>query len=661
MDDPESQRGELKPYIPADSTEPELTVRAVVLGVLMTLVLGAANAYLGLRAGMTVSAIFPAAIVAMAVLRGMGNSGAGSSILEENIARTAGGVGQALVSGAIFTLPAFVISGTWKSLHYLDSTLIMLVGGVLGVLFVIVLRRTLVVDSDLPYPESVAVAEITKAGQRGATGARYVFGAMGLSGLVELLKNSAGLRLFQDSTARFFPFRSSKITLLGTDRFYSGGLYLESPSASPALLGVGFIVGPKVCSVLLSGAVTGWLVLVPLGLFLNPGLAGQVAKGASWALVAEEVWRNQVRPLAVGAMIVAAFQTLWGMRVSISHGISRAIRDARLAKAGQKQTNRLDTDLDLSKSALAIGLCSIPLFALYLYFTKAIVASGVLTVVMLLLGFLFCAVGGYLAGLIGSSNSPISGLTLSTLLIAALLMVVLGATGSGGVAAVLAVAGVVCCSSGVAGDMLQDLKVGHILGGTPWKMELAEIIGAVAAALVLTFPLMALDAVYHFGGRDLPAPQAGLMALLAKGIVGGELPWALVIMGIFFAVGLILIGAPSPMLIAVGMYLPFFSTAAIFVGGIFRWIFDRRTVRKGLSAQDRAKAENIGVLLASGMIAGESLMAVLLAFVVLGGNLAKRSLHLPTLYMAAWPGLVVFLAVAYILAWMPIRAVTARR
>lgn len=650
MDGQQPQPRPHQPYVPAESPLPELTLRAAVLGVLMAVILGAANAYLGLRAGLTVSATFPAAVVAMAALRLVKGS-----VLEENIARTAGSSGEALVAGAIFTLPAFVLSGAWSGFHYWESTLIMMVGGILGVLFIVVLRRPLVVESDLPFPESVATAEIVKAGQEGATGARYVFGSLGFSALIEFFKNSNGLRLFSESASYFLPFSVSKISLLGQERSYTSGLYLESPSASPALVGVGFIVGPQISSVLVSGAMMGWFLLVPLGMFLNPELAAAVASGASWVSVADEVWRNQIRPLAVGTMIVAALHTLWGLRHSLVDGISRALRDLDLAKAGQKKLLRLDQDLDLKKIVVAIGLCSVPLFILYFYATKAFLPSGLLALAMLLLGFLFSAVAGYLAGTMGGSNSPISGLTLSTLVIASLLMVLMGVTGVGGVAAVLTVAGVVCCAAGVAGDMLQDLKVGHILGGTPWRMELVEMAGVVVASFVLVLPIMALHAVYGIGGKELPAPQAGLMALLAQGVVGGRMPWALVFLGMFFAVALILLRSPSPMLIAVGMYLPFFSTAAIFVGGVFRWLFEKRASQKALSQPGKTRAENTGILLASGLVAGESLMAVLLALVVLGSNFAGAGFRLPTLYSAAWPGLLVFGLLGYLLLWLPLQ------
>ena len=550
------------PFVPASKSMAELTIKSVVLGCLMAVVLGAANAYLGMKAGLTVAATFPAAVVAMAALRVLGGT-----ILEENIARTAASVGEALVAGAIFTIPAFVISGAWETLHYWEATAIMALGGVLGVLFVIVLRRTLVVEADLPFPESVAAAEIVKAGQGGQTGAKYVFGAMGIAALWELFKNSNGVHAVLDYTQRFYDFGTSTIEMMGQRVRYAGGMLFQTPAASPALIGVGFIVGLRVAAVLFAGAVLGWLLLVPLALFLNPELSARLAENASMIDVANAVWSRQVRPLAVGTMIVAAFYTLWNLRGSLVAGISKAFKDFSVT-AGGEAAPRTEQDLDMKKVFGAILLLAVPVFFLYQYFAQNIAGSLLLTVVMIVLGFLFAAVAGYLVGLIGSSNNPISGLTLSALLISAVLMVLIGVTDVHGVAAVLGVAGIVCCAAGVAGDMMQDLKVGHILGGTPWKMEIAEIIGVIAAAAVLALPLSALDRVYHIGSAELPAPQAGLMALLAKGIVGGEMAWPLVIVGMFLALGLILIKSPSPMLIAVGMYLPFFSTAAIFVGGL---------------------------------------------------------------------------------------------
>jgi putative OPT family oligopeptide transporter len=641
-----------QPYVPASRNMAELTVKAVVLGSAMAVVLGAANAYLGMRAGLTVAATFPAAVVAMAVLRIFGGT-----ILEENIARTTASVGEALIAGAIFTLPAFVITGAWDDLRYLPSTVIMMIGGVLGVLFVIVLRRTLVVESDLVFPESIAAAEIVKAGQGGQTGASFLFGAMGLAGFWELLKNSRGLQVIADNATGFISFGKSKITILQGQIDYQGGMLWQTPSASPIMFGVGFIVGTRISAVLFCGALLGWLFLVPLSLFMNPSIVGTMGPGDSMVDLATAIWLRQVRPLAVGTMIVAAFYTLYKLRGSLVAGIGKAFRDFDIKGADAEAAERTEVDLNLKKIFVTIAIVAVPMFFLYNSFAHSLSGALVLTIVMIILGFLFAAVAGYLVGLIGSSNNPISGLTLSALLISAVLMVAMGITGVGGVAAVLAVAGVVCCAAGIAGDMMQDLKVGHILGGTPWRMELAEIIGVICAAAVLALPLKALHHVYTIGSADLPAPQAGLMALLAQGIVGGEMAWPLVIVGMFLAFGLILIGAPSPMLIAVGMYLPFYSTAAIFVGGLIKWLLEVQLKRKKATDEEKTRAENVGVLLSSGFIDGESLMAVLLAFIVLGGEYFGVSQVLPALIStpSAWGGLIIFAVCLYLLVGLPLQ------
>ncbi len=656
-----------KPYVPPESKLPELTVKAIILGVLMAIILGAANAYLGMKAGLTVAATFPAAVVAMAALRALKGD-----ILEENIARTTASVGEALVAGAIFTIPAFVISGVWDHLHYIESTVIMLIGGTLGVLYVTLLRRSLVEEADLPFPESVAAAEIVKAGQGGQTGAASVFISMGLASIWELFKNSNGIQIIQDYTSTYYTLAKSKIEMFGHKAAYGGGFLFETPAASPALTGVGFIVGLRVSAVLFAGALIGWIVLVPLGIFANPGLAELIKTGHSWVDVASQVWLKQIRPFAVGTMIVAAFYTLYTLKDSLFAGITKAIHDLKAKKEKGAEVSRLEIDLDFKKVILAILLIGIPLYFLYEYFARSVGSALLLTVIMLILGFLFAAVAGYLVGLVGSSNNPISGLTLSALLISAVLLVLLGVTGKHGVMAVLGVAGVVCTSAGIAGDMTQDLKVGHILGGTPWKMEIAEIIGVIAAALILVFPMIAMDQVYHIGSADLPAPQAGLMALMAKGIVGGEMSWPLVIAGMFFAVGLIMISSPSPMLIAVGMYLPFHSTAAIFVGGIIRWIMDVYLKKRKATDAQKTKAENKGVLISSGLIAGEALMAVTLAFIVLGERLsgvtrlvdghkvsslkyfAVQSLGVQ--HPSVIVGLLVFVGLIYMLVILPLKA-----
>jgi len=644
------------PFVPEDSDLPELTFRAVVLGVLMAVVLGAANAYLGMRAGLTVAATFPAAVVAMAALRALGGS-----VLEENISRTTASVGEALVAGAIFTIPAFVISGVWDELRYWESTAIMLVGGLLGVLFIIVLRRTMVVEADLPFPESVAAAELVKAGQGGQTGAKYVFQAMGMAGLWELIKNSNGIQIVSSSATTFVNLGRSTIEMLGQQISYLGGFILQTPSASPALVGVGFIVGPAISSTLFAGAVLGWLLLVPLGLFLNPELTAEATDTPALIALSTEVWLKQIRPLAVGTMIVAAFYTLFKLRTSLIEGIGRAFTDIQKARSGAGTVTRQNLDLDFTKVGMAIAGLAVPLFGLYWFFSGSVPGALLLTVVMVILGFLFAAVAGYLVGLLGSSNNPISGLTLSTLLISAILMVGIGVTGPAGILGVLGVAGVVCCAAGIAGDMLQDLKVGHILGGTPWKMEVGEIIGVVIAALVLIWPMIVMDQVYEIGSAELPAPQAGLMALMAQGIVGGEMAWPLVTTGMFLALGLILINSPSPMLIAVGMYLPFSSTSAIFVGGIIAWMLSRSLASRGASEEAATRATNTGVLLSSGFIAGEALMAVLLAFVVVGGTAFGITQVLPSIAQSTLLGALVFILLYYMLVKVPLQAAEDQR
>jgi putative OPT family oligopeptide transporter len=643
---------DFRPYVPADATMPELTIKALLLGVVMAIVLGAANAYLGMKVGLTVAATFPAAVVAMAALRLFRGN-----ILEENIARTTASVGESLVAGAIFTIPAFVISGAWPDFNLQDAMLIMGIGGVLGVLFVIILRRPLVVEAELPFPESVAAAEIVKAGQKGQTGAGLVFGAMGIAAIWELFKNDAGIMLMRDKASTFVHFGRSAIDVLGSKLEYAGGMLLSTPEASPMVMGVGFIVGLRISAILFCGAVTGWLVLVPLAIFLNPDLAS-IGADQGWQALAFEIWFKQVRPLAVGTMIVSAFFTLYNLRGALISGISRALAGMGAGAAGAAALPRTERDLNLKWVFTAIGLMAIPMFLLYRYFAASAPSAFVLTVVMLVLGVLFAAVAGYLVGLVGNSNNPISGLTLSALVIAAVLMVLMGVHGEHGVAAVLGVAGVVCCAAGVAGDMMQDFKVGHILGGTPWRMQIGEIVGVVAAALVLPVLMMVLNQAYTIGSAELPAPQAGLMALMAKGIVGGEMAWPLVIVGMLLGVALILIKAPAPMLIAVGMYLPFSTTSAVFAGGVVRAILDWFLERREAGETERTRAENSGILVASGLIAGQSLMAVLLAFVVLYEK-ARLQLPdgqhlLPHLGESFWLGLAVYPMLLLLLVGVPL-------
>jgi putative OPT family oligopeptide transporter len=607
-----------KPYVSADTSMREFTLRALLIGLVMCVILGAANAYLGLKAGMTIAATYPAAVIGMALLRLFKGT-----ILEENFARTVGSIGESVAAGAIFTLPAFFIAGLWPKFatrgHYLESTAIMMVGGVLGILFVAILRRVMVEDPELVFPESVAAAEIHKTGRAGGTGAAFLFSAMGLGAAIQALKQFS---VFAASWEKFVPWKRTEISLRATGSATGqGGMLLSSPGVSPAYIGVGYIIGPKLASLNFSGGLLAWGLFVPiLTYFIGPTLPPELTGGDGvWPTTATNIWRYIVRPIAIGGMLMSAAFTLFRMRNSLATGLQRSIGDVKKAATGQHVTIRTEQDLNIKKIAIGLLLTAIATFFIYLYFAKELPAALVATVVMIIAGFFFAAVSGYLVGIIGSSNNPISGLTLSTLVIAALLMYLLGARGDTGVAAVLGVAGVVCVAAAVAGEMLQDLKVGHILGGTPWKMQAGDLIGIFVASLVMFFPIIILHqgdinmGGEGLGGKMYPAPQASLMALLSRGIVGGQMAWPLIIVGMLMGLGFILMQVKSPMLVSVGMYLPLETTFAIFLGGIIKGLVEQFGGKRKHNDAQKARVENIGVLLAAGLIAGEALIGLLFA------------------------------------------------
>ncbi|MGE5847687.1 MAG: OPT family oligopeptide transporter, partial [Ignavibacteria bacterium] len=468
-----------KPFVPFVSPQTqmsEFTIRALIIGLIMCVILGAANAYLGLKAGMTIAATYPAAVIGMAVLRIVKGS-----ILEENIARTVGSIGESVAAGAIFTIPAFMIAGVWDEFytvqHYLEATVIMFVGGIIGILFVTILRRVMVEDPELPFPESVAASEIHKAGRSGKSGAKFLFWAMGLGALIQILKQ---IQFFASSWEKFIYFAQQKITIAKDIVINAnGGALLSTPGVSPAYMGVGYIIGPNLAALNFTGGLLAWGLFVPLLLyFLGPELLASIqASGTetitedTWVGLANNVWRTIVRPIAIGGMLMSAAFTLYRMRKSLGAGLSRAIKDVKKAAVETTHVeNRTEKDMDYKWVFIGIGAAAVLTFFIYNYFSGDVTAAIVATIVMVIAGFFFAAVSGYLVGLIGSSNNPISGLTISTLIIAALLMVALGVTGISGIAAVLGVAAVICVGAAVAGEMLQDLKLGHILGGTPWKM-----------------------------------------------------------------------------------------------------------------------------------------------------------------------------------------------
>ncbi|HSW48987.1 MAG TPA: oligopeptide transporter, OPT family [Bryobacteraceae bacterium] len=652
-----------RPYVPEDLRMSEFTVRAILLGLIMTVILGAANAYLGLRAGMTIAATYPAAVISMAVLRLMRGS-----ILEENIARTVGSIGESVAAGAIFTIPAFVIAKAWPSFDfehaYWKSSVLMLVGGVLGILFVTLLRRVMVEDRELPFPESLAASEIHKAGQRGSQAAKILFSNMGVGALIYML---GVLQLFAASKEFFLRIGElgrSAVRLGSTAEANSvgvGGVTMASaPAISPAYLGVGYIIGPKLAALNFSGGVVAWGLLVPLFMyFLGPQLQSTLPAGAadeSWSGLATAIWRFIVRPIAVGGMLVGAGYTLFRMRKSLAVGIKRAVSDLKKAGSQAQSTARTDHDLGAKTVFGGLAVTLAAMVGLYVYFSGSLTGGIVAAVVMIVLGFFFAAVSGNLVGMIGSSNNPISGLTLSTLIVAALLMVAVGVSGVSGVAAVLGVAAVVCVSSAVAGEMLQDLKVGHILGGRPRSMQIGDFMGVLVASLLLYFPLLVLHqgninaGGTGFGDKELSAPQAGLMASLAQGIVGGDMPWPLVVVGIFMGLALIMVQVRSPMLFAVGMYLPLETTFAIFVGGVIRWITDSRREKGGFNEAQKARVENAGILTASGLIAGEALSGLLVATFRFFEWPLPKIFETPSI----WAGFAVLIVLGFLMVRVPL-------
>jgi putative OPT family oligopeptide transporter len=561
-----------------------------------------------------------------------------------------------------------VISHSWldfsPGVAYWKSTSLMMVGSILGVLFVSLVRRVLVEDPDLPFPESVAASQIHKAGQVGAQAAKYLFYNMAFGAAVFL---SGAFNLFATDKDWLFPVGQMGKTSLrlgppgSTNALPTGGVTVFSgPTVSPAYIGVGYVIGPKLAALNFSGTILAWGLLIPLLMyFMGPQLAAFMPANANdetWIGMANSVWRYIVRPIAVGGMLFGAAYTLFRMRKALFAGLGRAFAELKTGAAPAETTIR--TERYMSSRVVLLGIFGVfgVMIVLYRYLSGGLLPAIVAAIVMLIVGFCFATVSGYLVGVIGSSNNPISGLTLSTVIIAALLMVALGVSGTGGVIAVLGVAAVVCVSSAVSGELLQDFKVGYIIGGTPRSIQIVELIAVVAASLVMYFPLLVLHqgninaGGVGFGDKALPAPQAGLMASLAQGIVGGDMAWPLIAAGILMGLAMVMIGAKSPMLVAIGMYLPVGTTFAIFIGGMVRWASDAIAEKRGLNEAQKTRVESVGVLAASGMIAGEALTGLITA------TFSFLKIKVPVVF--AHPsyivGVVIMFVLGYVLVSVPL-------
>jgi putative OPT family oligopeptide transporter len=623
---------------------PQLTFRAITLSIVLAVILAAANTYLGLFAGMTIASAIPAAVVSMAVLRVLGGGG----ILENNIVQTGASAGSSIASGVIFTIPALVILGHWADFQYLWVLAIAGLGGILGVFFSVPLRRALIVDQGLAFPEGKAAAEVLKTGENPEQGVR-ILGLSALGGGFAKLAAASGLRLFPD-TAAAAGWLGKGIAYFGTN-------------LSPALLGVGYIVGLNIGVLVLVGGMISWNVAIPIysAFFLdgNPDLAASLA-GASAEDAAGAIWSAQIRYLGVGAMLVGGVWALISIRESLLSGIRSGLAAAR---AGASK-GLAHTEQDLPMKAILIGtlLFTLPLFALYQTIVGSIAVSLPMTIIMIVAGFLFCSVSAYMAGLVGSSNNPVSGITICTILFASLVLLLLMGRGAalGPVAAIM-IGAVVCCAACIGGDNLQDLKCGYIVGATPWKQQVMLAIGAASSAMVMAPVLNLLLKAYGIGvptaehPNPLLAPQATLMASVAKGMFGGHLPWGMISVGALIGAAVIAwdlwlkkCGSTfrAPVLaVAVGIYLPLELSVPIFVGGLIAHLVERRLG----GGEEAERAGRNGMLYAAGLITGEALMGIIIAVpIVLSGR--ADVLALPeSLQFGGWLGLAV---VGWLAMWL---------
>ncbi|HEY5928059.1 MAG TPA: oligopeptide transporter, OPT family [Kofleriaceae bacterium] len=624
-----SSPSKFEPYIPASKSLKELTVGVILLGCVLSVILAAANAYLGMFAGMTVSASVPAAVISMAVFR-MLRTG---NILQNNGVQTAAASGASIASGIIFTLPALLLLGAWADFHFLETAAIACFGGILGVLFTIPLRRAMIIDQPLQFPEGIATAEVLKVGAEGGGGVGMLVLAGLLGAVVKL--GATGIKLWAEvvEVAAFVKGGAVAAGAAVTKGTMGVPAYFGI-NTSPALISVGYIVGFNVATVIFAGAVLNRWIAIPLfaaigdpaAVIVDPEAGTTLAmamsaEGANALAVTDFIRAGVTRYLGVGGMLVGGIWSLFKLRKSLVGGV-RAGLDAYKKRKQAASVVRTEHDMPMNVILILIGLSVLPLFGLFLHFTGDVFISAVMAVLMIVAGFLFSAVSAYMAGLVGSSNNPISGITISTILVASALLLLLGfgETGKAGPVAAILIGAVVCCSAAIGGDNLQDLKCGYLVGSTPWKQQTMQMIGVVVAALVVAPVLNVLHESYVIGSKTLPAPQANLMATVSKGVFLGGLPWTFIgigaaIAGVVIAIDVWLEKQKSGfrvpvMAFAVGVYLPFDLNVPIFLGGVIAWLVVRVMNKEKATAERRGQVERNGFLIAAGFITGESLMGI---------------------------------------------------
>jgi putative OPT family oligopeptide transporter len=674
-------REDFKSFIPAKKTIPELTIKAVLVGAILAVILGSANAYLGLYAGMTVSAVIPGAVMAFALLKPFKGT-----ILEVNIGMMGAAAGEALAAGVIFTIPALVLLGTWTEIQYFETTIIALLGGILGVLWMVPLRRALIVKTDLPFPEGIAVAAVLTTTVGGETAEEKKDG--GISGIWLLVGVLiAGLFKFGQVALKLFSGTIHGIVSIGKypiQGVQREGFFYGGTAASPALLGVGWIIGPKIASFVFVGGLLGWVIIAPLialatGLptpVTDPQIADALALGNGnleigsqiWGFF--QIWGDQIRYIGVGAMLVGGLYTIWRLRSNLASGLKEAVIGIKGGQIAAKK--RTDTDLSFKRVFLIIGLLTIPVFIVYGLISSMWAISGVMAVFAILFAFIASAIAGYMAGLLGSSNNPVSGVTVSVLLITCLMLFGFG-VGIEGAGVAILIAAVICCAAAISGDVLQSMACGQMIGATPKKQQIAELIGVIAAAPILAIVVSALNAAYEIGDPlNLPAPQSFLMAGIVKGILGGEMVWPFVLAGAVLAFVLILIDLPV-LPVAIGIYLPFTLSVPIFAGGIVRHFSNRVIAKKYGRAEEEEISDwelaikqtgvkpkeriiRTGLLLTAGLIAGEALMGVIVAFLIIAG-IGYTVFEYPPIL----PSLLIWIFLAALLAYIPLREIFAKK